>query len=67
MIEAIAPPGLGKVKLDGVIWTAEADTALPVGARVMIAEVSGARLRVMGRNDLLPQQPRAGLLADETP
>jgi membrane protein implicated in regulation of membrane protease activity len=61
VIEAIAPPALGKVKLDGVVWGATSDTALPVGARVMITEVDGSRLRVMDCHDLLPLQPRVAL------
>ena len=59
VIEAIEPPAHGKVKLDGVVWQAESDRALPVGARVMVAEVDGARLRVMGSRELLPQRPVA--------
>ena len=57
VIEAINPPEQGKVKLDGVVWQAESDRALAVGARVMVAEVMGARLRVMGSRELLPQRP----------
>ena len=65
VIEAILPPDQGKVKLDGVIWQAEADRELPVGARVMVAEVLGARLRVMGSRDLLPQRPTGAAEAAE--
>lgn len=57
VIEAISPPEQGKVKLDGVVWQAESDRALAVGARVMVAEVLGARLRVMGNRELIPQRP----------
>ena len=57
VIEAIAPPGFGKVKMDGVIWTAEADHPIAEGTRVMVAEVLGARLRVMGQSEFVPHRP----------
>lgn len=57
VIEAISPPAHGKVKLDGVVWQAESDRELPAGARVMVAEVLGARLRVIGSHELLPKRP----------
>ncbi len=59
VIEAICPPAHGKVRLDGVTWQAESDRELPAGTRVMIAEVLGARLRVIGNRELLPQRPVA--------
>lgn len=65
VIEAIEPPGQGKVKLDGVVWQAESDRPVPAGARVMVAEVMGARLRVMGNRELLPQRPATASEADE--
>lgn len=64
VVEAIEPPAQGKVKLDGVVWQAESDNPVPLGARVYIAEVLGARLRVMGRPDLLPQQPVAAPMTE---
>lgn len=63
VIEAISPPAHGKVKLDGVVWQAESDRPLAAGTRVMVAEVLGARLRVMGSRELLPQAPAT--LADQ--
>lgn len=65
VIEAIEPPGHGKVKLDGVVWQAESDRPVPVGARVMVAEVDGARLRVMGSRELLPQRPAGAPAQDQ--
>lgn len=59
VIEAIAPPAQGKVKLDGVIWQAESDRPLAVGAQVLVTELSGACLTVMARPDLEPPRPQA--------
>lgn len=59
VVESIAPPAQGKVKVDGVVWQAVSNVAIPQGARVMITEVSGACLTVLSKDQLLnPQQTR---------
>ncbi|MDB5097336.1 MAG: putative integral rane protein [Cyanobacteria bacterium RYN_339] len=63
VVEAIYPPAQGKVKLDGVIWQAESDRPLEVGAHVLVTELQGARLTVMARPDL--EGPRAQLNATQ--
>lgn len=52
VIEAIHPPAQGKVKLDGVIWQAEADHPIEVGTHVLVTELSGARLTVIANPQL---------------
>jgi membrane protein implicated in regulation of membrane protease activity len=47
VLEAAAPGRAGKVKLNGVIWQAVAEVTLEPGDRVFVAEVDGARLRVL--------------------
>lgn len=47
VLEAIEPPLEGKVKLAGTTWQALAPEVVPAGARVMVTEVDGAKLRVM--------------------
>lgn len=68
VLEAIEPGRHGKVKVNGVVWQAEGDTPLPVGARAMILEVLGARLRVMPqdmRPDPAPTTPVAAPAVEE--
>lgn len=55
VIEAIGTNTPGKVKLDGVIWNAESDQAVPVGTRVVITDLQGTMLRVLSRAALLPR------------
>lgn len=52
VIEAIHPPAQGKVKLDGVIWQAEADRPIEAGTHVLVTELQGARLTVIARQEL---------------
>jgi membrane protein implicated in regulation of membrane protease activity len=47
VLEAVAPGRAGKVKLNGVVWDALAETAIAPGTRVLVMEVDGARLRVL--------------------
>lgn len=47
VVQAILPPEEGKVKLAGTTWQALAPEGVPEGARVMVTEVDGAKLRVM--------------------
>lgn len=69
VIEAIAPPGQGKVKLDGVVWQAISSREIPVGAHVLVTELDGTRLTVVSRSDVLTfkQPTQAALPADEPP
>jgi membrane protein implicated in regulation of membrane protease activity len=65
VVEAIYPPAQGKVKLEGVIWQAEADRPLEVGTHVLVTELQGARLTVMARPDLEPPRPQPAAQQDE--
>jgi membrane protein implicated in regulation of membrane protease activity len=44
--EAIRPPALGLVKIEGEIWRAEAAMAVESGTRVIIKAVAGTRVQV---------------------
>lgn len=70
VVEAIQPPAQGKVKLNGVVWQAVASHAIPAGARVVVTELSGARLTVVGPDQLLTPastQAAAPPVADAPP
>ncbi len=64
VIEAIAPGTPGKVKLNGVIWSAYAQRELAVGVRVLVTELAGTRLTVMSREELGPGGPSAAVLEE---
>jgi membrane protein implicated in regulation of membrane protease activity len=44
--QAIDPDLGGKVRFEGEVWIAKADTAVPVDAKVRIVEISGAKVIV---------------------
>lgn len=69
VVEAIVPPGQGKVKLDGVVWQAISNKEIPAGAHVLVTELSGNRLTVISRADLVPfrQAQPAAQPAEEPP
>lgn len=62
--EAIQPGTPGKVKLNGVIWTAYAQRAIAEGTPVMVTELEGTRLTVMSRDELAPGGQSAAVLED---
>lgn len=53
VVEAIEPPAQGKVKLNGVVWQASSNHAIPAGATCIVSEVSGARLTVVSREQIV--------------
>jgi membrane protein implicated in regulation of membrane protease activity len=57
VIEAIDPPGQGKVKLNGVVWQATSNQLIPAGTPVIITEVEGACLTVLARGALMSPSP----------
>jgi inner membrane protein len=46
VVQEINPPALGRVKVEGDEWRAQADVALPRGTRVRVVRVEGTRLVV---------------------
>lgn len=70
VIEAIAPPAQGKVKLNGVVWQAQSNHAIPAGVMAVVTELSGARLTVVARDQILAvrnQQAATGPLPESPP
>lgn len=68
VVEAIVPPGAGKVKLDGVVWNAISNREIPQGAHVLVTELSGTRLTVVSRADVLSfRQAQPSAPAEELP
>jgi hypothetical protein len=49
VIEAIEPDKPGKIECNGVTWTAEGQTAIPVGTHVRVTGRSGLKLVVAPR------------------
>jgi len=49
--EAIAPTRDGRVVVDGEVWSASADTALPIGSLVEVVEIRGATAHVRPAGD----------------
>ena len=47
MLAAIEPGLPGRVRVDGLDWQARAETAIPQGARICVADVDGAVLLVV--------------------
>ena len=56
VVEAIEPPLQGKVKLNGVVWQATSNLAIPAGTQVIVTEVEGACLTVLARGALMSSQ-----------
>jgi membrane protein implicated in regulation of membrane protease activity len=52
VVEAIAPPLEGKIKLDGVLWQAISDRPLAIGTHVYVTDLQGAKLTVISRGEL---------------
>ena len=46
VLQAILPGEVGRVRVDGLDWPARADTALPKGSRIEVADADGAVLVV---------------------
>ena len=46
VLQAILPGEVGRVRVDGLDWQARADTALPKGSRIEVADADGAVLVV---------------------
>lgn len=46
VLQAILPGEIGRVRVDGLDWQARADTALPEGSRIEVADVDGGVLVV---------------------
>ena len=46
VLQAILPGEVGRVRVDGLDWHAHADTALPKGSRIEVADADGAVLVV---------------------
>lgn len=59
VVEAIEPPHQGKVKLNGVVWQATSNLAIPAGTPVIVTEVEGACLTVLARGALMSSQTSA--------
>lgn len=51
--EPIEPMQVGRVAMDGEIWTASADQPLPIGATVEVVEIRGATAHVRAANNSL--------------
>ena len=47
VLAAIEPGLPGRVRVDGLDWQARAETAIPQGARICVADVDGAVLLVV--------------------
>lgn len=68
VIEAIAPPAHGKVRLDGVTWQASSQLPVPAGARVIITDLDGNRLNVLAHEEFSPRRiPSAPPVQAEKP
>jgi membrane protein implicated in regulation of membrane protease activity len=56
--EPIAPLHVGRVGVDGEVWTASADSDIPVGSKVEVVEIRGATAHVRPvDNPELPHPP----------